>query len=247
MDIPVSVAAGILVPPSVFLYDCDHMNADATTISCTTPVARLLAALPTSTPRQRRIGRDAAVFRQGDTATAVFIVETGRIRLERAMADGSCLTLHVAGARGRFAAASVSATHYHCDAVAEVESVVLALPKSELLAALTADSARCLDLTLALAGQIRDLRARLELRGIRSATARIMAWLGLQATDAASPISIGRPWNRIADELGLSKEATYRALAELERAGRIHRTSGQVRILPDGPPTMHQTRQGGAA
>ena len=238
-----SATTGILVTPQAVVYDCDHMRADTTTIPSTTSVARLLAALPMSTVRRHRFGRDATVFRQGDAATAVFIVESGRIRLERAMADGSCITLHVACAGDSFAEASLSATHYHCDAVAEDESLVLALPKSELLAALTVDSVRCLDLTLALAGHVRDLRARLELRNIRSATARIMAWFGLQATDARSPITIGRPWNRIADELGLSKEAMYRALAELERRGRIRRTPGQVHVLPDSPATMRRTRR----
>ena len=59
-------------------------------------------------------------------------------------------------------------------AVAETEAAVVALPKSDLLAALAADPAECLGVALALASPVRDLRARLELRNFRSAPGRVL-------------------------------------------------------------------------
>jgi CRP-like cAMP-binding protein len=132
--------------------------------------AHLLVALHHSRIIRHQISRGAPVFRQGDPADAVFLVESGRVRLVRVMADGTPLTLYVAEVGESFAEASLSSAHYHCDAVAETDTVVLALPKTDLLTALAADPAECLALTLALAAQVRDLRARLELRNIRSAT-----------------------------------------------------------------------------
>ncbi|MBX9700679.1 MAG: helix-turn-helix domain-containing protein, partial [Acetobacteraceae bacterium] len=46
---------------------------------------------------------------------------------------------------------------------------------------------------------------------------------------------LGRSWKTLAAELGLTHEATYRALARLERAGLVRRDGrGGVRLA--GPP-----------
>jgi len=204
------------------------MTSEVSAFSPEGLAARLLAVLNPSRVTRRPVSRDAAVFRQSDPATAIFVVETGRVRLSRVLADGTPLILHVAGVGESFAEASLSATHYHCDAVAEADSVVLALPKADLLAALAADPAECLALTLALAAQVRDLRAKLELRNIRSATERVLSWLRLNASSNPPRMPVSRSWTQIADELGLSREVVYRALATLEQQGRIRRDPGLV-------------------
>jgi CRP-like cAMP-binding protein len=95
---------------------------------------------------------------------------------------------------------------------------------------LTADPAESLALAGALAGQVRDLRSALELRNIRSASARLMAWLRLHASGKPPIVMPCRSWTLIADELGLTREAVYRALASLEREGRIERSDNAVRL-----------------
>lgn len=214
------------------------MNANLSVFPPGSLAARLLATLHPARALRHRVGRGATVFRQGDAADAVFLVETGRVRLIRLLEDGTSLALYVAEAGECFAEASLSAAHYHCDAVAETDSAVLALPKVDLLAALAADPAECLALALALASQVRDLRARLELRDIRSATARVLAWLRLHASGNPPNVPVHRPWTRIADELGLSREAVYRALAVLQRQRRISRDPGIVCLTtpPAEPP-----------
>jgi CRP-like cAMP-binding protein len=190
--------------------------------------ARLLAAIPPPRAARHIIARGAHVFRQGDRASAVYVVESGRVRLIRTAADGARLVLQVAEAGDSFAEGALSSARYHCDAVAETDSVVLALPKPELLAVLEANPAECLVVVLALASQLRDLRARLELRNIRSSTERVLAWLRLNASGNPPRVALQRSWTLIADELGLTREAVYRALAALERDGRILRNAGTV-------------------
>jgi CRP-like cAMP-binding protein len=185
------------------------MDPDMSAFSSDSLAARLLAVLPRSRVIRHRVDRGASVFRQGDPAAAVFLVETGRVRLVRVLADGLPLVLYVAEAGEGFAEASLSATHYHCDAVAETDATVLALPKADLLSALAVDPAECLALVLALAAQVRELRATLELRN-------------------PPRMPIRRSWTQVADELGLTREAVYRALAMLERQRRISRDAGAV-------------------
>jgi CRP-like cAMP-binding protein len=199
------------------------MAPDISVLSRDSLAAHLLAALPQSRVIRRRVGRGEAVFRQGDPAVAVFVAESGRIRLVRMLEDGTPLILYVAETGESFAEASLSAAHYHCDAVAETDAVVLALPKAKLLSALAADPAECLALALALAAQVRDLRAKLELRNIRSATGRVLAWLRLHASGSPPLVLIHRSWTEIADELGLTREAVYRALARLEHQKLVSR------------------------
>jgi CRP-like cAMP-binding protein len=224
-------------------YDPDHMNANTSAFSPDSLAARLLTALHPSRVIRHRVTRGAAVFRQGDPAAAVFLIEAGRVRLVRVLEDGMPLGLYVAEAGESFAEASLSAAHYHCDAVAETDTVVLALPKSDLLAALAADPAECLALALALASQVRDLRARLELRNIRSATARVLAWLRLHASGNPPRAPIRRSWTQVADELGLTREVVYRVLAMLERQGRISREPGVVCLTTPAEET-HRPRLG---
>ena len=207
--------------------------------------ARLLAALHRSRVTRHRFSRGATISRQGDRATALFLIETGRVRLARVLADGTPLILHVAQAGESFAEASLSAAHYHCDAIAETDAAVLALPKADLLSALAADPAECLALTLTLAAQVRDLRARLELRNIRSASTRVLAWLRLHASGNPPSVPMHRSWTQVADELGLTREAVYRTLATLERQGRISRDAGVVRLTP--PPQELRRQNLGSA
>lgn len=167
------------------------------------------------------------LFRQGDAVTAIFQVENGCLRLVRHLADGTIVTLHVARPGETFAEAALFASRYHCDAVAEADSTVAVLPKAALLAALRHEPAATLDFAGHLSRQVRDLRLRLELRNIRSATERLETWLRLQA-DADGRIVMDRTWTDIAAELGLSREAVYRALARLQRDRRLRRDKSGI-------------------
>lgn len=193
--------------------------------------AQLVAALPPSRVSRLRLERGASLFSQGDPASAIYVVEAGRVRMSRVLADGATLILYVAGAGESFAEASLSATHYHCDATAETDSVVLALPKADLLTLMTTDPAQGVAFALALASQVGDLRTKLELRNIRSAKERALTWLRLQATGDTPRALLNRSWTLIAEELGLTREALYRALAMLEREHRIERNDGGVTLV----------------
>lgn len=185
---------------------------------------------------RRRVEAGATVFHQGDPASAIYLLENGRIRLTRNLADGACITLLVAEAGEVFAEASLSAAHYHCDAVAETDALIHTIPKTALLDALAADPRETLALVLSLATQVRDLRARLELRNIRSATERLLAWLRLHAMGSPPSVRHDRSWTLIAAELGLTREAVYRALATLERQGRIRRVQQDVVLRAAATP-----------
>jgi CRP-like cAMP-binding protein len=179
----------------------------------------------------RALARGAVLFRQGDPASAVYVVESGRLSLQRVTADGGRVILHVARAGDSFAEASLFSEVYHCDAIAETAARIVVVPKAALLTALGQDPALLAALTARLAHLVQGLRARLELRNVRSARARVWQALLLAAGGDARTISFDRPLKDLAAEIGLSHEALYRALAGLEAAGRIRRTRRRITLL----------------
>ena len=181
--------------------------------------------------RVRCLDAGEVLFRQGRPVLALYRLRTGRIRLVRQLEDGAFVILHVARSGETFAEASVFAGAYHCDAVAEVASEVASVPKGDFLASLASDKRASLAYARLLAAQVRDLRARAELRGIRSAPERIVAWLRMRASGNPPIAVIDRTWTEIAAELDLTREAVYRALAALERDGRIVRHDGAVTLV----------------
>lgn len=180
--------------------------------------------------RQRRLAAGDCLFRQGDRAQAIFRVEQGRLRLVRHLADGRTVTLHVARAGDGLAEAALFAGQYHCDAVAEVDSSVAVIARAPLLAALRGDAEASLAFAADLSRQVRSLRWQLELRNIKSARERLLAWLQLQA-DAHGVVASDRPWTVIAPELGLSHEAIYRALARLQVERRLRRRKDRIQLI----------------
>ena len=181
---------------------------------------------------RRRLSKDELLFRRGDPVAFLFRVEEGEIRLERHTIDGRRLILHAAGPGRLVAEASLFAGAYHCDASAARESVVSACPKPRILSAMAGDPALALAFARLVAIQLQTVRQRLELRNVRSAGERISLHLELQADPATGEFAVETSLQDIAAELGLTREAFYRALAELERRGRIRRRGSTIQVHP---------------
>jgi CRP-like cAMP-binding protein len=171
----------------------------------------------------RRLHADETLFRQGDKTCAVFEVEEGRMRLIRHTVHHHPVILHTARNGELFAEAALFARAYQCDAVAAVASRVRAHPKAALLAAFRGDPALGERFMALLAHQVHALRARLEERNIRSARERVLHHLAFAAGPDGRTARVDGTLMDLAAEIGLTHEALYRTLAELERDGFIVR------------------------
>lgn len=160
-------------------------------------------------------------------ASSIFVVQTGRLRLERHLADGTAVTLAVLGPGDTIAEAALFAETYHCDASAEIRSKIWLFPKKEVEAGLARDPEALMDWARSLAAQIRRLRALLEIRSIKRADARVLSYLDL--LDALGEAWSGdRPVSAVAAELGLTPEALYRTLTRLEEREQIRRAGRAI-------------------
>ena len=182
------------------------------------------------TPEHRQLAPGDCLFSQGDRAFGIFQVASGRIRLQRITPDGSTVTIHLARAGEMFAEASLFSEHYHCDAVAETESDILIYPKAEISSRLRAEPEALWQFAKELAGRLQGMRTRFELKQIRSAPERVLQWLRMRS-GGDGVIRVPGAAKDIASEVGLTHEAFYRALAALEKQGRIARSTGAIRLI----------------
>jgi len=81
-----------------------------------------------------------------------------------------------------------------------------------------------------LARQLQELRARMELRNIRSARERVLQYLRLHAGVHGRSIAIEGQLQDIAAEIGMTREALYRTLATLETEGHLSRTETEIML-----------------
>ena len=180
--------------------------------------------------RVRELAAEEVLFRQGDKAFAIFEIDEGRLRLIRNTVDSHPVILHTARAGELFAEAALFSGAYHCDAVAAVASRVRVYPKRDLLVSFRADPIRGERFMAALARQIHTLRARLEERNIRSARERLLHHVALCAGTDGRTMQLEGTLMDLAAEIGLSHEALYRTLAELEKEGAIRRTPSGIML-----------------
>ena len=178
----------------------------------------------------------ASYYRQGDRGIAAYKVESGRLRLIQRTVDDHLVILHSARCGDFFAEASLFADAYHCDAVAAAPSSVRVYPREIVMAALRADPALAEAFMARLARQLQELRARMELRNIRSARDRVLQYLRLRAGIEGRSVAMEGHLQDIAAEIGMIREALYRTLAALEAPGLLTRTDTLIMLKKsDGP------------
>jgi CRP-like cAMP-binding protein len=176
--------------------------------------------------QDRRLAAGEALFRAGDAALGLVLVREGALELRRVSPEGRLLVLHRAGPGESFAEASLFETHHHCDGIATVPSRVTVHPAGALRRAAALDPGLGWRLAGHLASRLVAERARAALRAQPRAETRILDALAALPPGPDGRRVPGRSWKALAAELGLTHEALYRALARLERDGRLVRGPG---------------------
>ena len=211
-------------------YDLDHMaDIEKDHRAPTRPaldwksLARespLLAALPGSARRLTRIlelQRQSAIFGRGDRPQAMFFVLSGEVRLLRRSKTGGEVVLQRTR-RGFLAEASLDQLTYHCDAVVAVPTRLLAIQRRAFTDALDVEGFR--DRWIAhLARELRKMRAHAERLSLKTARERIVHFIETEGEAGLFDLSQSKKdW---AAELGLTHEALYRTLAQMQKRGEI--------------------------
>lgn len=171
----------------------------------------------------QRCAQGDHVFRQGDPTQGIFFVKSGNVCLTRVTEFGNAVTIHNAQTGDVFAEASIYSDHYHCDAVCSAPSEVVRISKQAILLRLRANTAFSEGITKRLAMQVQDYRQLLTLHAVKSANERVLLAVALGKLTGSV--------TQFASQIGLTKEACYRALKDLSDQGLLAKT-GRGRYVP---------------
>lgn len=179
----------------------------------------------------RELVSEQILFRQGDYASDLFIVKTGRLKIVRLRSEHRSVTLQIARPRESFGEAALVSDFYPYTAIAEVTSQVVVYPQKVLLLALQQHPDLAEDLMTRLIRKNLALIMQLELRDIRAAHWRVLHYLHyLTEPDHPQLISFDRSLKNIAADLGLAPATLSRALTRLEREGMIIRDQNSIKL-----------------
>jgi CRP/FNR family transcriptional regulator, dissimilatory nitrate respiration regulator len=166
----------------------------------------LLLQLP---GRHMKYSEGEAVFRLQDRVQNLHVICEGRVHLVRHQRDGTKLILQRADAKAVLAEASLYSPHYHCDAIAETESVTWAVSRTELKRHLQMDAVLSEAWSRHLAHEVQKARLHAEILSLKTVSARVDSWIDWHG---ALPEK-GR-WASIAQQIGVSPESLYREIAK---------------------------------
>ena len=175
------------------------------------------SALPNSAFVKKHYASGDIVFRQDDPSIGIYYIDTGSVQLIRYTEHGVKVIIHQANNEETFAEASLYSTAYHCDAIALQPTQLYIISKTAILTEMKNSASFSQALTAQFAQQIQNYRRYLMLHSIRKAEDRVFA-----------AISNGMLTTKIitfATKIGLTHEATYRALAKLTKQGKLIKTT----------------------
>lgn len=155
-------------------------------------------------------------------------VASGEVVLQRLGIQGENVVLQRAR-QGFVAEASLQSTSYHCDAVVTVSGDLVVIPIEPLRQSLLAEPAFAMRWMGMLNQELKRLRAqceRLSLKGVRDRLLHLIETEGQRGR-----LSLDAGLKSMASELGVTHEALYRTVAELEKQGSLRREDGQIRII----------------
>ena len=164
--------------------------------------------------------RNERVFLAGDSPRWMFYVVAGEVTLERNGHHGEPVVLQRTR-HGFVSEASLKVPRYHCDAIAITDTAVIKVPVKAITQALDQDPAFANRWISMLNGEVRRLRLHLERLSMKSIRERIIHLIETEGHGGVYDIPSGL--KTLAGELGVTHEALYRSIAQLEATGILRR------------------------
>lgn len=199
-------------------------------MSVSPPSPSTLPAELLAQARIQELAKGAHLFRQGDAVRHVVLVLEGELKALRLLPDGSECVMLRARAGELFAESSLAYSQYRCDGIAVTPARVALVPVESFRAALGGEDSLAYKFCLALARQGRKQCSRQERLRLKRARDRVLHFLICEGGEEGV-VHWPAHLSELAAELGLERETLYRALADLETAGRLRREGDRLRLL----------------
>lgn len=174
------------------------------------------------------VKKGSLLFQTGKKPQWMFFVVDGEVTLERLSQQGDPVVLQRTR-HGFVSEASLQSAKYHCDGRAVANSEVVQIPIQDLAASLHSDadfSARWISM---LNQEVKRLRLQCERLSLKSVKDRVRHLIHTEGQDGLYTVNTGL--KSVASQLGVTHEALYRTLADLEKTGEIERSDRALKLL----------------
>jgi CRP/FNR family transcriptional regulator, dissimilatory nitrate respiration regulator len=191
----------------------------------------------------RSLAGDEYLFREGEVARGLYIVQQGTINVHRVNAAGKEQVIHIFRPGESFAEAALAMERgYPADARAVGSSQVLMVQKDGILALIKRQPDLALRMFASMSGHLRALVGQIEDLTLKDVETRLANWLLKRCPAPHQPapvkINLGITKRTLAAELGTISETFSRTLAKFRDQSLI-KVEGQV-ITILSPPRLAQ-------
>jgi len=170
---------------------------------------------------------ESTLFLTGAPPHWMYFVTHGEVVLERHGLNGEVVNLQRCQ-MGFVGEASLTSTAYHCDARTTLPSEIVRIPIKALRQALKQDQAFAERWIQMLSSEVRRLRLQNERLSLPKVQNRILHLIETEGHDGR--YLLGCSLKQLAKQLAVTHEALYRALAQLEKTGKISRNEIEISL-----------------
>jgi len=181
---------------------------------------------------RRTYAADAPIFRKGDAASGLYVIERGRVRISSGSREGREVVLNLLGEGAIFGeVALIDGRERTADATACEPVSLLALDRAQLIQLLERSPGLMLRMLVTLTGRLRWVSDRLEDAVFLSLPARLakrLLFLGEHFgvdTERGRRLTVSLPQRELASHMNVTRETMNRLLQDWQAQGliEIHR------------------------
>jgi CRP/FNR family transcriptional regulator, dissimilatory nitrate respiration regulator len=172
--------------------------------------------------------QDIALFLTGVRPHWMYFVCDGEVVLERHGQNGEVANLQRCQS-GFVGEASLTSATYHCDARTTMPSKVVRIPIRALRLALQQEQAFAERWIQMLSSEVRRLRLQNERLSLPKVQSRVLHLIETEGHQGRYTLEC--PLKQLAKQLAVTHEALYRALAELEKTGKLQRNDKELCLI----------------
>jgi CRP/FNR family transcriptional regulator, cyclic AMP receptor protein len=184
-----------------------------------------------------RYARGELIFRRGDPGRAIYVIESGRVKISLSSAEGKEVILALLGAGDFFGELAVlDGEPRSADAAAFEPTSLLVLLRQDLRRDLEARPRIAVELLAALSRRLRAADGVIADAAFLDVPGRVAQTLLRLAEDEQRAGAVGPRLTQaeLAGLVGATRESVVRCLGAFERAGLIRRSGGRITVLrPD--------------
>lgn len=170
------------------------------------------------------------LFATGDKPFHMFFIGSGEVVLERLGMHGGSVVLQRTR-HGFVGEASLQSARYHCDGKVIAPSEITGVPIREIQAEMKSNPAFSARWIGMLNREVKRLRLQCERLSLNKVQDRLVHLI--ETEGEKGKYLLGSGVKSLAGELGVTHEALYRCVSDMEKKGLLLREVGYLRLLTD--------------